>query len=379
MKLDKSLILSTASLIGTIIGAGIFAIPYVIAKTGIIISFFYLLLVAVFIVMLDNFFGEIILKTKEKHRLVGYAGKYLGRWAKTLVTFSTVIGTIGSLLVYIILAGKFLSAVFPSIGQFTFAVSFWGILSIFVFLGINSIASFELIMSSLLFIVFAFIFFTGFSKISPSNFIFFSGKDVFLPFGIFLFSLTGWNAIPEIEKVLKNKINLKKVITFGIILPAVFYFIFGLTIVGISGQATTKEPFSGLVPFLGGWVSIFGGIFGFLAVLTSFLILMNYLKNTFYLDYKLPYLYSFLIASLAPFLLFIAGVRQFISVIAFVGTFVGLIEGTTIALIYRKVKKTGGDRKSEYSIKISPKVFPVIIILILFLGSLSQVIYYFIK
>ena len=374
---NKALVLSTASLIGTIIGAGIFVIPYVISKSGVLVSFVYLLIISAAIVLLDTFFGEIILRTKEKHRLVGYAEKYLGGKAKILVTCSTVIGIVGTLLVYIILAGKFLSVIFPIITPFEFSLFFWAILSFFVFLGINSIAPFEFFMSFLLFAVFGAIFIVGFPKMETINLIVIGKSYLFLPFGIFLFSLAGWNAIPEIEKIIGKKRNLRKAITFGVLLPAVFYFVFGLTIASISGQMTTKEPFSGLIPFLGKSVVVLGGIFGFLAVLTSFLILMNYLKNTLYLDYKIPYVISFLFASLSPFVLFILGLRQFVSIIAFVGTFVGLIEGTTIALIYLKIKKKG-DRKPEYFLHV-PAVIPFLIIAILFFGSLSQIIYYFVS
>ena len=81
------------------------------------------------------------------------------------------------------------------------------------------------------------------------------------------------------------------------------------------------------------------------------------------------------LASFLPLGLFLAGIREFIAVIAFVGTFVGLIEGIVIALIYKKVKKIG-ERIPEYSLKI-PNFLIYLTILILILGTLSQIIYYF--
>ena len=80
-------------------------------------------------------------------------------------------------------------------------------------------------------------------------------------------------------------------------------------------------------------------------------------------------------ASFIPLILYLLGVRQFIQIVAFVGGFVGLIDGTMICLIYRRAKKKG-DRRPEYSLK-SPIFLIYIIITVLVLGALSQIVYYF--
>ena len=109
----KNSLLAVGSLIGTIIGAGVFGIPYVVAKSGILISLFYFLILGALVLFLHLCLGEVVLRTKEKHRLVGYTEKYLGKKAKILVTISVIIGTVGALLVYIILGGDFLKIIFP--------------------------------------------------------------------------------------------------------------------------------------------------------------------------------------------------------------------------------------------------------------------------
>ncbi len=156
-----------------------------------------------------------------------------------------------------------------------------------------------------------------------------------------------------------------------------FYFLFGLFINGLTGQNTTQEAFEGLIPILGQKIIILGGLFGLFAISTSFLILGNYLKNTLIFDYRFPYLLAFLIAVFSPLLLFLSGIREFIWVIAFVGTFIGLIEGTMIILIYKKAQKQG-ERKPEYSLKI-PQYLIYLMIAILFFGAIAQTIYHFIS
>ena len=374
----KNFILAVASLIGTIIGAGVFGIPYVMAKSGILFCLFYFLILGATVLLLHLFFGEVVLRTKQKHRLVGYAEKYLGKKAKALAAFATIFGTIGALLVYIILGGHFLKLIFPlSVSSFQLSLFLWVVLSFFIFLGMKSIAWVQLLMNAGFLGAVLLIFFYSFPKIDMGNFVLADPKYIFLPYGVILFSLVGWNAIPEIETILVKKKDLKRVILWAIAISLSFYFLFGLFISGLTGQNTTPEAFEGLVSVLGQKIIILGGIFGLFAISTSFLILGNYLKNTLIFDYRFPYLSAFFIATFSPLLLFLSGVREFIWVIAFVGTFIGLIEGTMIVLVYKKAQKQG-DKIPEYNLKI-PRYIPYFVMIVLVLGAIAQTIYYLIS
>ena len=151
----------------------------------------------------------------------------------------------------------------------------------------------------------------------------------------------------------------------------------------MTGPLTTEEAFEGLLPFLGRKVLILGAIFGLLSVAGSFLILGNHLKNTLIYDYHFPSLSAFFLAACLPLFLFLMGLRQFALVIGVVGTFVGLIEGSAIALIYKAAKQK---RKFKEPSSLGPgkkisklSVFLVyFIIAVLVLGALSQIVYYFV-
>ncbi|MCD6500580.1 amino acid permease [bacterium] len=373
---DKTSLLAAASLIGTIIGAGVFGIPYIMAKSGVLFCLFYFLILGIIVLFLHSAFGEIVLRTNEKHRLIGYAEKYLGKKAKILITFSTIFGTIGALLAYIILGGDFLKIIFPApFSTFQLSLLLWIILSFFVLLGIKSIAWTEVFLNIGFLVVIFLIFFFSFPKINPANFVLANKNYIFLPYGIILFSLVGWNAVPEIERILSKKGNLKKVIISSMVFVVGFYFLFGLIISGVTGQNTTEEAFQGLLPILGRKIMILGGLFGLFCVSTSFLILGNYLKNALIFDYHFPRFLAFFLACFSPLALFLTGIREFIWVIAFVGTFMGLIEGTVICLVYKNAKKLG-ERVPEYSLKI-PKILLYLIPLIFIFGAISQIIYYF--
>ena len=373
---DKKFFFAISILLGTIVGAGIFGIPYVIARSGIIPGFFYLLILGGAVLLIHLFFGEIVLRTKEKHRLVGYAQKYLGNWGRILITISTILGLTGALLVYIILSGDFLKIIFSflNLPSFYFSLMFWAILSYFIFRGIKLIAPAELFMNIAFFFIIFLIFCFALPKLNLQNFTLINFEHIFLPYGVILFSLVGWIAVPVISETFKGfevRKNLKKVIISAILIVIFLYFLFALAVIGVSGKNTTPEVFQGLLPYLGQKIIIFGALFGIFAIVTSFLILGNYFKNTLFYDYKIPRWISASIACGLPFILFLIGFREFIEVSGFVGTIIGVIEGGAIVLIFKKAKLLG-NRCPEYSLKI-PSILLYFLIAIFILGAVSQV------
>ncbi len=369
--MSKNFVFALASLVGTIIGAGVFGVPYVMAKSGVLTCLLYFLILGAIVCLLHLFFGEVILRTRGQHRLAGYIERYFGDKAKIFMSTSAIIGLTGSILAYIILGGKFLALVLPfGVSPVVWSIIFWLVLSFFVLLGISSIAPIELAMNIGLFFIIALIFILSIPKIAISNFQLFNSQNLFLPFGIIMFSLIGTSAIPEIVNLLKNKENLKKIIIYASIITVSFSFLFGLVISGLTGPLTGEEPFSGLVSFFGNKMVILGGALGLLAVGSSFLVLTNNLKNLFKLDHDLPYFVSFLLATFPPLILFLIGIRSFITVIGIMGTFIGLVEGVAIILLFKKAKK-GGTKKPAYHFKV-PNLLLYFIITVLVIGTLTR-------
>ncbi|TRZ81084.1 hypothetical protein D4R86_03285, partial [bacterium] len=89
-------------IIGTIVGVGIFGLPYAISKVGFLIGIPLLILLSGIVLYLHYLYGEIVLRTKRKQRLVGYAKKYLGGKGKSIATLSALFGLLGSQLAYLI-------------------------------------------------------------------------------------------------------------------------------------------------------------------------------------------------------------------------------------------------------------------------------------
>jgi len=371
--MNNRFLLGLATLVGTIVGAGIFGLPYVVAQSGVVPGLFYFLLLGGVVLLLHLMFGEIILRTQGKHRLIGYASLYMGGWAKKLVTVSTVLGITGALLAYIIIGGDFLKIIFgsfTSFSSFEFSIIFWFVLSLFILLGIQAIAKMELVMNGALFLVVGGIFIFAMPHIQIENFLLFDASRLFLPYGVMLFAFLGLPAIPEIAELFKNskdKQRFGSLIVWASVISGMLFLVFTVFVVGVSGGKTSQDALTGLIPFLGEKVVVLGALFGLVAISASFLVLGNYLKNSLRYDYKVPYGISAASAVFLPLVLFVLGLRDFILVIATVGAVVAVLEGSMVVLIWRKGKEKG-NRKPEYSLRI-PRFVPLLLLLLLILGA----------
>jgi len=373
----KNFYYALAILIGTTVGGGIFGLPYVIAKAGLITSLFYFLVLGTAVLLVTLFFGEIILSTEEDHRLVGYARKYLGKKGEVVITISTILGMVGALLAYIIIGGNFLKIILPSMGLSATQLSFlfWFALSFFVYRGLKLIAPAELLMNLCLVTILVLVFGFAMPHIQAQNFKIIDWSNVFLPFGVILFALVGWTALPEISELFQTKEdhkNYKQIIILGMGIVILLYFLFSAAVVGVSGVQTTQEAFQGLIPFLGPNIIKLGASLGVLAVAASFLVLSLYLKDTFKYDFGVDSWKSFLITVLPPIGLFALGMRNFIDVLGVTGTIIGALEGTAVILIFRKVKSKR-DRKPEYSLSV-PSFLLYLLMVVFIIGLIAQFI-----
>jgi len=372
---NKNFYYATATLIGTIVGVGIFGVPYVVAKAGFFLGLIFLFALGGVALLLHLLYGEIILRTPGKHRYVGYAEIYLGQWGKRLMTFTSVFIFYGALLAYIIVGGKFLQTIFGG-DDFIWSLVFSVVCSLAIFFGLQVITKMEVLMTLFLIAVVVLIFVRGWPMIKLDNLLTWEWQYFFLPYGVILWAVTAASAIPEMKEIFKrNYKSFKKAIIWGTLLPIFLYILFILTVVGVTGQQTSPESIQGLVKVLENHTIVFGAIFGLLAVATSFLVIGLSLKKTFWYDYKINKYLAWVLTCSIPLIAYLCHLRDFITVIGFLGATLGGLQMVLVILIYQKAKKTG-QRQPEYSLKL-PLIVIYGLILILGLGTIYQIIYSF--
>lgn len=361
---SKNFFYATSVLMGTMVGVGIFGIPFAFSKAGFWVGFLFLVFIGFITLLLNFMYGEVILRTHENHQITGYTGKYLGPWFKRVIFFSVALGLYSALLVYMIIAGDFLNNIFSSVfyvSPTSYSLMFFIVLSFLILRGIKRISWIELLLVGLFVVVVLLIFGVGINKIVLSNFAGVQPEFWFLPYGILLFAFAGFSAIPLQREILMNQENkLGKSISLAVFLTGALYLMFAFTVLGISGDVTTPDAISGLYEFLGGKIIFLGSLFGILAVSTSFLMLGSAFLEMFHLDYGVSKRWAWFLVVTPPLVLFLGGLRTFIDVISLAGSVAIGLEGIVLTFVYIK-SKSKGDRVPEYSLELPKFIYYLLI------------------
>jgi len=350
MEFKKKFWASVFTLAGTTIGAGILGLPYVFSQSGFFVGVFWLIFLGAIIIFVNLCLGEITLRTKKIYQLPGYAKLYLGKWGERIMFFALIFGIYSAFLAYLIGEGQSFSKLF--FGDLTysiyFAIGFWVVMTMLLREGLKGLKKIEVwgVIAIMGIILAMFLWFFPSMNINYLNH--YNLSNLFLPFGVILFSLLGFVAIPELRREIKKDEKLfKKAIIFGVLIPIFLYFIFALVFVGVLGEIIGEVSTLSFGSFI-----ILLGIF---TMLTSYFVLSFSLRDVFFYDLKKRNL-SFIFVSGVPLLIYLFvtffNLLNFEKVLGIGGVISGGLTGILILLMNLNAKKKG-NRKPEFSIPIN--------------------------
>lgn len=373
---NKNFYLAVAILIGTIVGAGIFGLPYAAAKIGFVPGIFYLFILGAIVFLIHLCYGEVVLRTKENHSLPGYARIYLGRKTEKIALLVDIIGLSGTLLAYLIVIGQFLKIIFGNlleINAFQWSVVFFIFASVAIFREFKTIPQLELWITLGFILIILIVLFPIAPLIEIDNLKGFNSEFFFLPFGVFLFAIEGSLAIPLMEEILReDKKKFKRAITLGTLIPIFIYFLFILVLVGAVGRDISENTIYSLKDLLGERVLFLGALLGTLTIASSYLTTGLNLVKIYQWDLKLKKILSWVLACFLPFGLFLLGFRSFIEVIGITGTFSVGLGGILMIFCFIRAKKLGQE-KPAYQINF-PKIIIWLILSVFVLAIIWQLI-----
>jgi len=330
--------LSTSLLAGTIIGAGIFSLPFVFKSAGFSISLIYLLAAATASILIYLMYADIILRTEGDHRFVGYARIYLGRsafWPSILIT---IVEMIFVMTIYLILSMSFIGLLTEIGTGLEKLLVFWFLGSVAVFFTLKRIALLEFLITGGIIAIIGVIFALGLpniTNISLSDFSFVSGNLLF-PLSLILFALAGRVAIPTLIKYSRN--NIKKSIITGVLVPVIVYVLFIFGILALSGQVS-EDAITGLVGVVPVWVLWLIGVLGILSLLSSYITVGVDVRRSLALDLRMPRWLRFLIIVGGPLGVYFAGFTSFIGLVSFVGGVFLALEAFFIIFMWLRANK----------------------------------------
>lgn len=369
------IILPAGILAGTIIGAGMFSLPFIFNSVGLTTGFFYLLAFSLIYIYLYIFYADLIIKTPGDHRFVGYSKIYLGQKGYWLSFFVGPVQLFFVLTVYLILAPSFLKLFMD--GGYTYnLLLFWLIGSAVILVSTKKIALMEFLitvgMAGIIFLVFT----AGFK-----GFLSFNGgwgsldlSDFFVA-GPILFSLAGSLAVPEVVRYFKEaKVPLsylKRTLVLGSIIPPIVYGLFVSGVLGLSGNVS-GDSVSGLINKVSPHFLSLVGILGFLCIISSYIIIGVSARRNLSHDIGVPRWLSRVLVVIVPLLLYFAGFSDFIKLVSFIGAIFLPLEGIFIILMWFKANKISN--KPSIINKGFGKIIAIGILLVFFVVLVYEII-----
>ena len=179
---------SLGLLLGVIIGAGLFALPYAVVKAGLLWGAGHMIVAFLLLTFLHLLYGEVVFRTPGTHRLPGYARIYLGEGFSRLSLASAVFGFYGALLAYGVLGGLFLSRLWGAGSPFIFTLGFFALGAVILASRLERVGTVNFVLTVPLIFLIVFLCWLIFPNAYVSNIGFGEQAFWFLPYGVFLFA-----------------------------------------------------------------------------------------------------------------------------------------------------------------------------------------------
>ncbi len=332
------------SLIGMTMGVGLLAVPYVIQAAGLLTTFIYFVVLGALTLFINLAYGELVVRTLTRHRLVGYVQKYMGVMSGRVVTVSNTLGVWASLMAYIIIGGRFFFLFFKQAGgnEIIYELIFFALLGLIVVRGLKKMAGAEFWLTvGKLGLITGFII-AYWPFINSLNYSLVESSKLFLPYGVILFAIGGAAAVPEMADILEtNRQKLKSAIITGTLISIFGILLWGVTVAGITGAETSDDAITGLILHFGPWMAALGSIFEFFLVSTPFLVLGENLAEQFRYDLKIKHKWlTFLLALGMPMLFLLIIKPSLLKIIGVTGAIFGAIDLSFMLFSYFRAKRT---------------------------------------
>lgn len=332
-----NLIESILIIISTIIGLGVFVLPYTFVHSGpyfwfwffgVILSFYFLHLI----------YSEIIFQIKERHNLPGLAGKILGENFKKYVWVLDFIGTQFVFWAYLLAIPVILSSFLP-IAPLLVKITIALFVLFIIFLKTNPFSKIESILASFLVLIFIFLIAILLPQINIKNIQSIS-LNPFLSYGVLIFAFTGYSSLQIVYDLIGDNKKKMFIINFiSLFLISLLYLFFTISIVGLVGTNISPETFSSLKNFVDPKILIMVGVLAFLNIFTTFIALAFYLKRGLNVDFGLSELKSWFLTSLPIVIFVFLDFKNLAKLISAIGSlFIGL-NLVIILLCYLKLKE----------------------------------------
>lgn len=319
------------TLAGTMIGAGIFSLPYVFNAVGATKGILFLLFFSIVYAIVHSMYARLIIKNPGME-FGSIAKKYLGTFGSA-VQWLIVGELLLVCLAYLILAPEFFLILFGGNYQL-YILCFW-IFGIFGML--LPMKWIEISETVGLIGIFGLIGVVGLYGLTLGNSISWNKEiitlpQLLLPFGPLLFAFSGRPSIVRIVSALEKteKKYVYSIVIWGTSIPAFLYGVYTLGMLrmgGGSGVLDAISSFPWIIP------SVLAAL-GIIVLWTSYFVVGINVRDILVCDAHVKKITAFLVASCVPLILSFFGIKDFIKVISFIGGVFLALEGIFIVTMW---------------------------------------------
>lgn len=333
---------SLRPLIGSIVGVGIFALPYAVAQAGFGVGVFAILLCGAASMVGFLLYADIVLHTDGHGRFVGLMRQYLGPLGAVLAAVAFFVSAFGTLVAYILVGGSFAHVLLGPViggGLFAYRMLFLLFSSIAMLGGMLSVMRVQKYIIGAYLVLVTLMTVLALPHVDIGNFMGYDGAKAFLPFGVALFAFNGFSAVPEMRDVLgRHKHLLPRAIITGMGIVAALYVLFTAVVVGVSGLGTSQEALYGLAQVLGPAMLVIGSAIGLCTLGSAFMTHGIVVTNTLVYDYRVRYLSAWAATILVPLAIVLFGSTDFVRVMNITGGVGGGLVGLVLVAAYEKMR-----------------------------------------
>lgn len=359
---------AVSTTVGTIVGGGILALPYAIEKSGFFEGIALLILIGFASILITMYTGELSSHFKKLHQLPIIISKYTGKRLRVLILIFQVLTIYGAQIAY--LTGIAFVMVF--LFHLSYAVS---VLLVFlltlplIYKGYKLVEDAE---TPLLFIKVALIVAAALSVVTivkDANFYSYNITNLFGPFGIILFSFTGYTVIPEVKEELGGIKKLTSVIVLSYIISILLYVFFSFAFVGAFGNSVSTVATDGIHSI---YYELLFSLTTLFLLLTPYIALSLVLADSFTYDFGIARKPSMFLSLAAPFAISFFGFN-FESILDVTGgIFISLLAMMILLGVFIERRRNG---KKRIKYLVPGGVYLIIFTFIVMLLGLVYTIY----
>lgn len=336
---------AVGTMIGSIVGVGIFGLPFAFAQAGYGVGLLVLLVLGGLNALLLLMYTDIVVHTPGRHRLAGYVSAHLGKGWGRFGLVALAVGVWGSMTAYLMAGGRFLSLLFETSSpgsETAFGMLVLAAVAVISYGGMKAASRAEVAILGVLLFLMAFIAISASSVAHPANLMPAHWDKLLLVYGVVYFALNGGvAAIPEMKEIMGSNRRLPHAVMTGMGWVMGIYALFTLAVVAATGTGTSAFAIDALIPLLGGTFEAIGSALAVVSVLSIFTLVSIALRHAFQFDLGFHKSAAWALTFLPPAILYLAGLRSFIGLIGFVGSVLAAGVGILIVATYESMRSSG--------------------------------------